>query len=184
MKKLIILAHPSSKGTARKLAEAYLESAKTKGHEVKFIDLYHEPRQEYLTFESVREPVKDALQDAYKAQISWAEEISFFMPMWWMNPPAIMKNFFDVNFSAGFAFKYSPKGQPIGLLNGRSARTFMTCDGPAWIYGLLLMPFRTIWNLSLKFCGIKVLSFKLYDKVRLRTEAEKNQWYQTIQLLN
>jgi len=184
MKKLIVLAHPSFKGTARKLAEAYLESAKAKGHETKFIDLYREPRQDYLTFETVREPIKDALQDGYKEQIKWADEISFFMPMWWFAPPAIMKNFFDVNFSAGFAFKYNPNGKPVGLLTGKSGRSFMTSDGPAWLYLLLLLPFRTIWNLSLKFCGIKVLNFTLYDKVRLRSETEKNQWYQDIKQLN
>jgi putative NADPH-quinone reductase len=162
---------------------AYLESAQLAGHETELIDLYHEPHQDYLRVESIKNPETDPYQAGYHTKIKWADEISFFMPLWWMSPPAIMKNFMDVNFNSGFAFRYH-HGRPIGLLKGRQARTFMTCDSPKIFYQLMLMPFRTVWNLTLHFCGLKALNFTLYDRVRSRSQAEIATWLRKTAELN
>lgn len=182
MNKLIILAHPSSQGHARALAQTYQQASLDQGHQVQFIDLYHEPRQDFLNFENVKEPVVDQIRDKYHQQILWANEISFFMPMWWFNPPAIMKNFIDNNFNSQFAFKYVGS-RPVGLLKGRSARTYMTCDGPAFLYYLILLPFRISWDLTLRFCGLKVLNYTLLSKVRARSAEEKDKWHKSLKKL-
>lgn len=180
MNKLIVLAHPSSKGTARQLALAYQQGAKAKGHQVKFIDLYREPHQDFLNFESAKNLNTDQLEASYQNQIKWAQEISFFAPMWWLSFPAILKNFLDVNFSSGFAFRYTSSGRPLGLLKGRTARTFMTCDNSRFLYTILLIPHRLVWHLALGLCGIRHRHFNLFDHVRLRSQAEKDRWAEQV----
>ena len=176
MKKLIILAHPSEYGFMRKSALAYAEAARQARHEVETIDLYNEPRQDYLKFNHVRDIAADPLRDKYQAMISRSDEIAFFFPLWWIDAPAILKNFIDNNLTAGFAYKYSANGKPIGLLSNKTARVFITCDGPLWLYRLFGIPFKIIWKMMiLRYCGLKVSSFNIFDTMRNRSDDNKKE---------
>ena len=173
MKKLIILAHPSEYGFSSKAAKAYAEAARQAGHQVEFIDLYQEPHQEFLSFKHVKDVAATPLRDKYHGLIKWSDEISLFFPMWWMEAPAILKNFIDNNFSNGFAFNYTEKG-PVGLLKGRTARILITCDGPSWTYKLVGTPIKIIWSIMImRFCGLRVTTFKIFDIMRKRSEENK-----------
>ena len=173
MKTLIITAHPSSKGFTHRIAEAYKEGAQSSGLEVEILDLYKEPiLQGYLSFENIKDKTVDLLRDSYQNKIWEASDIVFIHPLWWGAPPAIMKNFIDCNVSAGFAFKYV-KGRPVGLLKGRTASVYITCDGAMWLYRLLGIPFRMTWSLiTLRVCGLKVGKISIFDKKFKRTEEE------------
>ena len=174
MNKLIILAHPSKFGFARKASELYSEASKTAGHSVVTLDLYKEPRQDFLTFEHVKDITPDELKTHYQAEISKADELAFFFPLWWVEAPAILKNFTDNNFSAGFAYKYS-KHRPVGLLKGKTAKFFITCDGPLCLYFLIAVPFRMIWqNMIMRFCGIRTTNFVVFDQMRKRNQLYKD----------
>ncbi|MEI7919432.1 MAG: NAD(P)H-dependent oxidoreductase [bacterium] len=71
------------------------------------LDLYTTPlRQDFLTYEDKKEQPKDATTKKMQEKIMWADELVFVFPIWRGDAPAIMKNFLDCNFSAGFAFKY------------------------------------------------------------------------------
>ena len=106
-------------------------------------------------------------------KIVWADELVFIFPLWWYAEPAVMKNFWDKNFSARFAYRYE-KGRPVGLLGGRTARVFFTSDGPWYYQWLLLQPVYMIWRFTrLGFCGIKLKSFTVFDRMRWRDEQAR-----------
>ena len=175
MKSLIITAHPSSKGFTHKIAEAYKVGVESIGGVAEILDLYREPvKQDFLSFENPKDPSTDPLRESYQKKITEASDIVFIHPMWWGAPPAIMKNFIDVNFSSHFAFKYV-NGRPFGLLKGRTASVYITCDGSMWIYRILGVPFKIIWStIFLRTCGLKVRKMRiLYEKFK-KTEAELN----------
>ncbi len=172
---LIITAHPSPKGFAHRIAEAYQNASIEAGNTVELIDLYKtDLKQEFLTFVDPHDMGNpNTVRDIMKKKITDANELIFVHPMWWMGPPAIMKNWLDNNLAGGFAFKYV-NGRPVGLLKGRTARVFISCDGAMWLYWLIAKPFWTIWHFGvLGFCGLKVKSIRVLDKKFKRTDAEK-----------
>jgi NAD(P)H dehydrogenase (quinone) len=174
LKTLIITAHPSSKGFTHKIAESYKLGAESVGVEVEILDLYKEPRQDFLSFENPKDITNDPLRDSYQSKIKDANDIVFIHPMWWGASPAIMKNFIDCNFASHFAFNYV-NGRPVGLLKGRTASVYITCDGSIWIYRLLLLPFKIIWSLIfLGVCGFKVRRVAILDKKFKKTDLELN----------
>lgn len=72
--------------------------------------------------------------------LSEYDEYAFFFPVWWGGMPAILKNFFDINFSSGFAFRFVPgKAFPDKLLLGKSAKVFYHCDAPSLLYRIPLL---------------------------------------------
>lgn len=175
MKTLIVTAHPSSQGFTHQIADAYKKGREESGHTVEILDLYKtDLKQDFLTYEERSDMAKpNPVRDAIQAKIAEANDIVFVHPMWWVSMPAIMKNFIDVNIAAHFAFKYVD-GKPVGLLKGKTASVFITCDGAMWIYRCIGMPFKTIWKYGiLGLCGLKVKSFEVFDKKMLRTEIEK-----------
>ena len=172
MKSLIITAHPSSLGFTHKIAEAYKDGVISMGGQVEILDLYKEnPRQEYLSFENIKDVKEDVLRDSYQKKIIEATDIVFIHPLWWGATPAIMKNFIDCNFTARFAYRYI-NGRPVGLLKGRTGSVYITCDGSIWIYRFLLLPFKIIWGvIFFTVCGIKVNHIRVVDKKFSRNET-------------
>lgn len=173
MKSLIITAHPSSKGFTHRIAEAYKAGAESSGVTVEILDLYKEnPKQGFLTFENVKDPTIDPLRDSYQNKIREADNIVFIHPLWWGAMPAILKNFIDINISSGFAFRYI-KGKPVGLLKGKTASVYITCDGSIWLYRFLGLPFKTTWSVIVLYvCGLKIRKIKIFDKKYKKTEPE------------
>jgi len=183
---LIITAHPSSRGFTHKIADAYKSVSEENNHTVEVMDLYKtDLKQDFLKFEDPREmknpnPTREAIQ----AKMTWANEIVFVHPMWWVGPPAIMKNFLDNNLTSGFAYKYSPEGKRIKLLKAKTARVFITCDGPMYLYWLIAKPFWTIWHFGvLDFCGVKVKGIDVLDKKFKRTDSEKERFLDKVKSL-
>lgn len=183
MNTLIVTAHPSSKGFTHQIAEAYKKGREAKAEKlgvaaessVEILDLYKtDIKQDFLRYEEKSDmAMPDPAREAMQAKITAADNIVLIHTMWWVSPPAIMKNFIDVNFAARYAFRYV-NGSPVGLLRGKTAAVFIACDGPRWLYWLIAMPFRTIWiHGIIQLCGIKVKAFKLFDRKMFRTEAEQ-----------
>ncbi len=108
MKQLIITAHPSPEGFTHKIAQRFKKAAEKSGNSVEIIDLYDtQYRQDYLAFEQMSDLAgPDSVRDVFHEKLTWADEYVFVFPVWWSFFPAIMKNFFDTNFSSGFAFQY------------------------------------------------------------------------------
>jgi len=120
---------------------------------------------------SVREKIQE--------KILWADELVFFFPLWWGDMPAILKNFFDCNFTVGFAYKFEGKLLPRKLLSGKIARVFITADGSKLFQYLLCFPLKKILQyVVLGFCGVKVSSFLLFDRMMKRDETSRLQLLQ------
>lgn len=180
MNVLIITAHPSKNGFTHRIAKAYSSVSKKNKSNVEILDLYKTKlQQKFLKFEDKRKmPQTKELKEIQK-KISWADELVFVFPVWWSGAPAIMKNFIDTNLGSGFAFKYE-NGKVVGLLKGKIAKVFVTCDGSGLMYKMFLAP---VWKLGiLKFCGFKVGSFTIFDKMIKMDESKRNEFLKLVEL--
>ena len=178
MNTLIITAHPASYGFTHKIAERYKQVEEGTGNSVEIMDLYaHKYAQPFLSFENLKTdtgptPTKTLIQE----KIAWADELVFVAPVWNMSVPAIMKNFFDVNFSAGFAFKYGPNGLEK-LLTGKRARFYLTADGPKWLYLFYnrVLKYLTLGGFLHSYCGMKIESIMTFTEMfKKRTDEERD----------
>lgn len=94
---LIITAHPSSHGFTHAIAQTYQSACEKKGYTTEILDLYQtDLKMDFLRFDDQSElklpnPTREALQ----AKITAADELVFVFPIWWVNIPAVLKNFFD-----------------------------------------------------------------------------------------
>eukprot|EP01039_Chlorochromonas_danica_P005107 gene5107-5613_t len=173
---LLVIAHPSAHGTSQKLAHRYETRAVSLGHEVKVLDLYRDPKAlSYVAFEEVTEMGTNPQGLYFREFLSWADEYVFFFPVWWMEAPAILKNFYDVSFIAGFAYKYE-NNSPVGLLKDKSAKFIVTADGPAWAYKLGLAPLITPWKMRMGHNGIKIKCFRILGQRRWRKDDFVEKW--------
>lgn len=179
MKKLIVTAHPSTGGFTHTIAEKLAEVSNAIGHETEILDLYRtELRQDFLAFEDSKEMGKDATTKKIQDKIRWADEIVFVFPIWWGDAPAIMKNFIDCNFGAGFAFRYV-NGKPEGLLKGKTARVIATSGAPSFFYKILLH-IQLLWNMNrIGFCGIEQKSFTVFGGMD-SSDSDKSRYLDTV----
>lgn len=166
MKSLLIIAHPNKFSFSHVLSQDYKETKEKLWHEVRVIDLYEsERKQDYLQLNETNRYLDDPLREKHQAQITRADEIVFFFPLRWFSCPAILQNWFDVNYTTWFAFKYiSGKTLPKKLLTGKSVRVVVTAGWPQWLY-------YTIWaiimTLSRRFWKIDYVGMKLRSWTRL-----------------
>ena len=182
MRKLIITANPKTAGFTHQIAEKISELSLKKGDEVEIFDLYKtDLKQDFPRFENRKELGNDPVTHAIQAKIVWANELVFVFPIWWGDAPAIMKNFIDCNFCAGFAFRYE-NGKVIGLLKGKTARIIATSGAPTFFYKILLH-IQLLWNMNrIGFCGIKQKSFTIFGSME-RSKTDRSRYLDTLQKL-
>lgn len=177
MKKiLIVTANPSSQGFTHKIADTYTQTARELWYEVQLVDLYKpENVQDYLRYENVKTDwPEDEKKKSMQEKITWADELLFIAPVWWGSVPAVMKNFFDINFQAGFGFQYGEKGNVIWLLKGKTAGLIMTSDAPGFIYKYLpfMINLKGYFKMNIfNFCWIKMTKYALFDKMHKRKKS-------------
>jgi len=171
---LVVLGHPSLNSLNRKIADSYFDGAKKNFQvkklylpEIKFDPVLHEGYNK----------VQDLEKDLVKAQelIKWANHLVFVYPIWWLNPPAILKGFIDRVFLPGFAFKYKEKSPyPVRYLKGKSASVINTVGGPRILYILLgwLIKRPFTWGF-LTFCGIKSKNQKYFCSINKNLTKER-----------
>lgn len=85
------------------LADAYEETARQKGHEVRrqnLGDLRFDPIL-WHGYQKVQELEPDLL--AAQASITWCDHWVIIYPIWWGSVPALLKGFFDRALYSGFA---------------------------------------------------------------------------------
>ncbi len=175
MKTLIFTAQPSSKGFVHTLASQYNGTKNNTDLQSEIINLYDEEYAiPFLAFENIREiKVSDTVKKLQN-KIADADELVFIFPLWWGSMPAILKNFFDNVFGAGFAFTYE-KGKPTPLLKGKTAKIITTYDAPSWVYWFTPFPIKKLITKNiLKFCGVKTTDFLDFGSIGKTTEQDKN----------
>ena len=176
---LVILGHPSNHSFCAALADAYLASARSAGHEVRALRLGQLDFDPILR-EGYRQvqPLEADLLAAQEA-ISWAQHLVFAYPIWWGGAPALLKGFVDRAFLPGYAFKYRPgKAFPAQLLSGRTAQLLVTMDTPPWYFRWIYrMPgIHQLRKTTLEFCGVKPVAVASFGPVLNSTDRQRARW--------
>jgi NAD(P)H dehydrogenase (quinone) len=143
--------------------------------EVEILELYStELQQNYLRYEEQRELGKDKVTKLIQEKITWADELVFIFPIWWWDMPAIMKNFWDTNFTAWFSHKYLKWWKSEWLLKWKTARVIATSWAPFFLYKVILH-IQFFWKLNrISFVGMKLKSFTIFwDMNRSNTDRDK-----------
>ena len=176
MNVLIIVAHPKRDSFSFAMAEKYKSVVVAKGHSVELLDLYREEHQQvFFTFEDANTLPLTKEKTYYQEKISKADELVFVFPYWWGTFPAILKNFFDWNFSRGFAFEYV-NSRPKGLLMGKTVKIFASSGAPSFFYKLTGANSRLrkmMQKQIIEFCGMRMTGFKLFGGVDTRAKNTK-----------
>lgn len=179
----VILGHPDSNSFCGALAAAYVQTAETAGHGVRFFKLGE------ITFDQTlrhgyhkNQELEPDLKEIQNA-ISWAQHLVLIYPNWWGSMPALLKGLFDRILLPGYAFSYHNNSQRWKkLLAGRSAHAIITMDTPSWYYRLIYrMPgHNQIKKTILGFCGIKPVKITSIGPVRTSSPAQREKWLHQI----
>jgi len=176
MNTLIIITNPKENSLSFAIANKYKELAAAKSYNIDIIDLYRsEYQQEFYKYENANKPDITPQVKYFQEKISWADELVFIFPYWWGSMPAILKNFFDWNFSKGFAFKYVGS-RPKGLLTDKTVKIYTSTGAPSFYYKLTgaNKRLRKMFQKQIvEFCGMKLISCNIYggiDQSKTNTE--------------
>jgi len=179
---LIINCHNRENSFCTALTKAYENGASAKGHVLKTLNLRDLDLEKYLRYghEKRYEPEGDVV----KAQelISWSNHMVYVYPTWWAGPPALMRLFFEMVFSPGFAFKYQDKKGTLvrwdKLLTGKSARIISTMDAPPWYYKWIMSDpgGKMMKRGILGFSGVKPVKSTYFGSVKLSTKEKREDW--------
>ncbi|MDH5229658.1 MAG: NAD(P)H-dependent oxidoreductase [Gammaproteobacteria bacterium] len=175
---LVILGHPDTDSFCGSLADAYIDTAKQSGAEVRELQLGK------LSFDPILWQGYNKIQalepDLKKAQelILWSTHMVFVYPNWWGAMPALMKGFFDRVFLPGFAFKYRDKSLPEKLLSGRTAHLMVTMDTPPWYYRWVFQRpgHNQMKRTILEFCGVKVVKISEFAPIMSSNQQQREKW--------
>lgn len=185
MSSLIITAHPSSKGFTHQIAKEYKETIEKNNGSAVILDLYDKKNHlDFVQFEDLKDFPKNKTIERFQTLIKNADELVFVFPMWNFTEPAILKNFYDSVFTAGFGFQFEGKMIPKRLLKGKTAKFFVTCDSPSWLFTVIGNPLKMLWRVGrMSFVGIKMKSFTLFDKMRQQSSQDKKKYLEKVKKL-
>lgn len=186
---LVINCHTRENSFCTSLASAYIRGATAAGYEVKTFKLSDWDLGKNLHYghDIPFEPDSDILK--VQELISWSDHMVYVYPTWWAGPPALMRLFFEMVFSPGFAFRYHKRlGKIVSwdkLLIGKSARLISTMDAPPWYYKLILGdPGGKIMKKGiLGFCCVKPIKSIYFGSVKLSTAKQREEWLKAAYIL-
>jgi putative NADPH-quinone reductase len=163
------------------LADAYVEGARSAGHEVRLIDIATLDFPILRAMEEFTErPLPVTLEDAAQA-IKDTDHLVFVFPLWLGTMPALLKAFLEQVMRPGIAFAYPEAGKSgfaRTLLKGRSARVVVTMGMPAsfyrfWYLGHGIAGMRR--NI-LNFVGVSPVRETLFGMVEGAGDAKRRKW--------
>jgi len=186
MKKILLInAHPNKNSFCNALADKYIEGIEKADNEVKILNLQDLGLEKFIKYKHEENP--ELPPDLLKAQtmITWADHLVFVYPNWWATPPALLKIFFEMVFTSGFAYKYkkstgfAPKWDR--LLPNKSARVIVTMDSPPWYYKWFVgNPGFKMMKDIMNFCGIKPVYENYFGSVKMSSERQRKAWLEKI----
>jgi NAD(P)H dehydrogenase (quinone) len=166
---LVIVANPKKDSLSFAIANRVKKVNEDIKNSVEILDLYKdEKRQDFFIYEENAfhfEPTKEMLY--YQEKIKKADEIVIVFPYWWGSMPAILKNFFDWNLSAGFAYTYE-KGTPKGLLKGKDVKVYTTTGAPKFFYflnGANRRLEKMFKDQIIEFCAMNLKEFNIFGGI-------------------
>jgi putative NADPH-quinone reductase len=167
---LLIQGHPDpcQDHLCHTLASAYAGAAKAAGHEIRLTNV---ALLDFPLLRSQREWEQGALPAGLRQaqdDITWAQHLVIFFPLWMGDMPALFKGFLEQIARPGFAFgggRMSPlKKKPLA---GRSARLVVTMGMPAMVYRLFFRAhsIKSLKRNILRFVGIRPVKETLIGMV-------------------
>ncbi|GIG40070.1 NAD(P)H-dependent oxidoreductase [Cellulomonas phragmiteti] len=181
---LVVVGHPLAGSFTHALAQAYADAARAAGAHVEVLDLAttpfpHDPavRADLAAHDGTTDHLDPAVA-AMVEQVRAADHLVVLHPQWWGTYPAVLKAFLDRVMLAGVAFRYGSGHLPRRLLQGRTARTFMTMDSPrAWN----LLAYRdaagaSLGRATLGFCGYRLVGRTTFPAVRFSSPQRRERW--------
>jgi NAD(P)H dehydrogenase (quinone) len=180
---LIINGHNRVNSFCTALAKSYEKGARVAGHNLKTLNLRELDLEKYLRYG--HEKKYDPEGDVLKAQeyIRWSQHMVYIYPTWWAGLPSILKLFFEMVFSPGFAFRYHDRMEKKlvswdKLLTGKSARLISTMDAPPWYYKWIMGdPGGKIMRRGiLGFCGVNTIKTTYFGSIKLSTDKQREDW--------
>ena len=187
MKKILMInGHPKKGSFGSALFENYKKGAIEAGAEVREIHVADMPLEKYLKYDhysgdAVGDEIKNAQND-----ITWAEHLVFFHPVWWGGMPALLKCFIDMVFASGFAFRYKANSpMPEKLLKGKTGRIITTMDTPTFVYKYFFRApsINQLKSRILAFCGIAPVKVTFFSPIQSSTEESRKKFLNTAYLL-
>jgi putative NADPH-quinone reductase len=181
---LIINCHARMNSFCTALAKAYESGARENGNFVETLNLFDLNLDKYLRYGHEQKYVPEG--DISKAQelIKWSHHMVYIYPTWWAGPPALLRLFFEMVFSPGFAFKFQDHSGKIArwdkLLSGKSARLISTMDAPPWYYKWIMGdPGGKIMRKGiLEFCGVAPIKSTYFGSVKSSEKTKRDKWLQ------
>lgn len=156
MKYLLINAHPQDKSYNQALTQFLSEWLIKEWHSVKHINTAD------ISLPYYDSSIKRTQNSEFQDLIDWCDHLVFIFPIWNMDCPASMKNFFDSQFCKWFSYKNS-KWKQIWLLWWKISSIIATCGWP-----------RYVWLL------IQILGYFIRGKWRIEFAWMEYHWYKIL----
>ncbi len=182
MKILLILGHPDKGSFNHAIAETARSTLTGLGHEVIFHDLYAEGFDPILPSSEI--PAGGEVAPVIKAhceELVSADGIVIVHPVWWGQPPAILKGWIDRVIRPRVAYRFfgaDEAGIPEGLLKARAAVVFNTSntreERELRHFG---DPLERMWKICVwDFCGVKRFVRRTFSVVVESTPEQRRKW--------
>ena len=158
-----------------------VETAKQKGHQVDFVDLYKEKFNPVFSGEK-----PDAVVIDHQKRIEKSDTIVLIAPIWNFRMPAILEGWIDKVLAPPWAFSFKKLfgnyGYPIGNLEGKKAIVFCTYGSPQFAIRtfFLNMPTKRLRRGVFNICGIKDVTYKRYFAVPFVTEEKRKKFLEDV----
>ncbi len=182
---LVINAHTNENSFCFALSNNYIKGAKKSGNKIKTLNLKDLDLEKFVKhIHDSKTQLPEDLQEVQK-NITWSDHLVFVYPTWWATPPALLKVFFEMVFSSGFAFNYkSPSNfgpRWDKLLINKTARIISTMDSPPLFYKLVIGdPGYKMMKDILNFCGIKPVKKNYFGSVKVSDSLTRKTWLEKI----
>lgn len=125
----LIVAHPSRESLTHALASAVADALASSGHQVRWHALAEEcfdPRA--TSKEIVEHRSDDPLVELHCRELGRAEGLVLVHPVWFAQPPAVLKGWIDRVVREGVAFHRTPEGAIEPLLKANTALLITTAN--------------------------------------------------------
>ena len=182
MKKIfLVYGHYSEKSFNAAIRDTFIETAKQKGHQVDFVDLYKEKFNQVFSGEK-----PDAVVIDHQKRIEKSDTIVLIAPIWNFRMPAILEGWIDKVLSPPWAFSFKKLfgnyGYPKGNLKGKKAIIFCTYGSPRFAVAtfFLNMPVRRLKRGILYICGITDILYRRYFAVPFVSEEKRKQFLEDV----
>ncbi|MDZ7802163.1 MAG: NAD(P)H-dependent oxidoreductase [Trueperaceae bacterium] len=175
----LLLAHPNPESFNHALAEAAAAALRGAGHEVAFHDLQAEGFDPVMTAREVREHRSDdPLVERHCDELRHAGGLVVVHPVWFDQPPAILKGWIDRVVRQETAFRRTPDGRVEGLLGvGRALLIHTANMRPR---DEASDPLVTFWRTVLDPCGVTDVRRTLLAPVVTSTHEQRAAWLREV----